>query len=134
MRTSTLDIYAMTEQQNPPLSSGGNAKTQYRENLCSLDSQKLNSNLTSNSELILAQLRLNAIESELAMTCSLYRERCQEFDRITWQTEQYSDCSLELERQETYQEILALIDNISQLQIERINTCHQLNYLGFNGE
>jgi hypothetical protein len=129
MRT-TLDIYSMTEHHNSVLFSTEKTQPLYGENFCSLNSQKLN----SNSELILTQLRLEAIDAELAITCSLYSQRCQEFDRITWQTEQYSDCSLELESQETYQEILAIIDKISHLQLERINTCDQLNDLSLNEE
>jgi|GEM_PF-1560767 len=133
MRT-TLDIYSMTEHHNSVLFSTEKTQPLYWDNFCSLNSQKLNSNSTSNSKLILTQLRLEAIDAELAITCSLYSKRCQELDRITLQTEQYSDCSLELESQEICQEIFTLIDKISQLQIERINTCHQLNYISLNEE
>ncbi|MEB3279568.1 MAG: hypothetical protein VKK42_11690 [Lyngbya sp.] len=128
MKTSSLDIYSTTKQHNSPLSTVGKTQTQDWENFYNLNSPKLNSNATSNPEIILTLLRLDAIESELATACSRYSQLCQELDAITFQNEQYCRCSLELERDQTCQEILSIIHQISRLEIERINTESTLNY------
>lgn len=128
MRTFTFDINSTTQQQNPTLSSGGKTQTQSGEKFYRLYSPKLNSNSISNSELILTQLRLDAIESERASACSRYIQLCQELDEITFQNEQYFGYSLELEQNEICQEILTIIHHICQLELERINTQSKLNH------
>ncbi|MFZ1024985.1 MAG: hypothetical protein WAN66_02065 [Limnoraphis robusta] len=134
MRTSALDIYSTPQQHNPRLFSVGKAKTQYWENFYNLKSPKLHSNSTSNSELILAQVRLDAIESELATACSRYIQLCQELDAMTFQNERDSCCCLDLEREKTSHEILAMIQEIGQLELERIHIKFKLSSLTSNRE
>ncbi|EAW34044.1 hypothetical protein [Lyngbya sp. PCC 8106] len=122
MKTSSLDIDSTTKQHHPTLSSVGRTQTQYGEKFYRLHSPKLNSNSTSNSELILTQVRLDAIESERVMACYRYIQLCQELDEITLQNEQYFGFHLQLEQDKIYQEILIIIVQICQIELERVKT------------
>ncbi|WP_413160027.1 hypothetical protein ACL6C3_16535 [Capilliphycus salinus ALCB114379] len=134
MRPSVLNIYSTRQQQNPPLSSGAKTNTWSGENWGQFQSPKLNSNSTSNPELILTQLRLEAIESELARACYLYRQLCEEFDGISLQNQENYRVSLDIEREEISREIFAIINQIAELELERINLQVKLNFLTDNQE
>ena len=124
-----VNIYHPPSLTDPASTSIWKAATQQWENFHPSQAVQPNSNRTLSEDLILAKVRLDAIESDLVCACSSYNQLCQELDLILWQNQQQGSCSLTPERDNTCQEILAVIHEICRLELEKMQVEYELSDL-----
>ncbi len=128
MKTSLLTIYPQNPQELR-LNPGKIPKTEKLEMVDPLKISKLDFNSTSNPEIIVTQVHLEAIESEIEIACALYHQLCCELDSITFQNHQGFSSYLQPEQEKTCQEILTLIQEICQLELKKKYVCSKLESL-----